>query len=235
MADDRLFLPMGHHAAAFDLEKVSLIKLEWSEICQKLLDYEQESLFLTKPCCLPKHWALFFSSLSRKMLFRARLMFLQLCTLDCYCHIYWRLPTMTIGSRQPLSTSTGATGGQVLCILSVGVCKVKGLVSHCHCLVFHSPGCWTCNLAPFNQNSRAKAEGILQPCHTEPNENAAGGEKKKATVAIWVSLLVFVCRRLQRWAQAISGLCRLTHMLMIRVCTHTDTVSLIVFLLQCHW
>lgn len=56
------FPPLGLRAAAFDLEKVSLIKLEWSEICQHLLDWEQARLFSTKPaaCLNTGHFFLIF-------------------------------------------------------------------------------------------------------------------------------------------------------------------------------
>ena len=77
----------------------------------------------------------------------------------------------------------------------------------------------------FCEHCRCKSEGILQPCHAEPHENAAGEREREAesnsgNMSEFFFLLLFVCRRLQCWAQAISGLCWLTH-------AHTDAVSLI--------
>lgn len=86
---------------------------------------------------------------------------------------------------------------------------------------------WSC--FSLYEHCSCKGEGGLQPFHTELHENAAGEEKEQATVTTWVSLLVFVCRRLQCWAQAISGLCKLTHMLMIRKYTHTHTQTQILW------
>lgn len=70
-----------------------------------------------------------------------------------------------------------------------------------------------------------KERGCCSPVTLNHMKMLQGKRKKKATVATWVSLLVFVCRRLQCWAQAISGLCGLTHMLMIRASTHGRSFS----------
>ncbi len=112
------FRPLGLHTVAFDSEKVLLIKLDCREICQWLLDCEQVSLFLTKlAVCLNIKQSLLI--LIQGVFCRARIpcffFFGSLLTTLNLAHSHWRLSIMTTVSHWPLSKSTRAPGGQVLC------------------------------------------------------------------------------------------------------------------------